>query len=650
MIRRMTEYLSTRPWIATGLAVIGGLVYAWRTWVLAHRLTTMILDESMYVYKGYLFVSGQYAAYQDYGPLTNHMPLSFIIPGFVQTLFGLGMGTARVFSFFVGLVMLTGIWLAVYRLSGKWWAAGVVWIFALNPVWQEVFSQALTQGLVNAFVIWGFVLLIGKERKYWQLALSGGLMALAVMTRINILPMLALAVVYVFWQHGWRKGLAAAVSGLIVGLVVIAFFWPEVLKFLAGWIPEGLLGFVEPFRSPWRQQHVPEGFSYLPISAWWDWPGSDQWSGVKAFYEAINFNLIPFLLVFGTLVFWPKKDRWPARWHSRLSVTLVTIWLLMAGMHIWVALSGRSCRFFCLSGYFTFFNLMALLLIPAALPYWRKRPPKWRGIVGLAALFGTLSGALYAAGLRPTSFARRWYSFMETPIPRISGGKVLWNQRGPLLSLLEAWFNLSYKFLVEELPRILYWPTLVLLILGLTLLLYLWVRKRVRLKISWAWLGFVVFLGIALAGGPFGFYEVGSAVRVCEDDVIASHEQVGAELSKLIEPGSQVYWDLTSNMLLLYLPDVEIFPPQLNTSFNFVDQSAPSESDEIYRFGYWDETLKQTWLDAADYVIISNRKWDDLAEEWNKGEWRRIARLGPYESCRPLDTYVYVMEAVRADD
>ena len=251
MITRWKNFAGQIPWLGYFLAAIGGLVFAWRTWGLAHRLTTMILDESMYIFKGYLFVTGKYAAYQDYGPLTNHMPLAFIVPGFIQKIFGPGMETARVFAFIVGLVMLVGFWFAAYRTGGKWVAALIVWVLVLTPTWQEVFSQGLTQGLVNALVAWGFVFLLGVERETWQLGLSAGLFALGVMTRINLLPIFGVVMIYIFWQHGWRKGLVAAAVGAVVAFGITAFFWPDILKFLTGWIPEGVFGFVDPFRSPW---------------------------------------------------------------------------------------------------------------------------------------------------------------------------------------------------------------------------------------------------------------------------------------------------------------------------------------------------------------------------------------------------------------
>jgi hypothetical protein len=470
------------------------------------------------------------------------------------------------------------------------------------------------------------------------------------MTRINTLPILVLMVVYTFWQHGWRKGLSTAFGGLLVGTVILALFWPGVLKFISTWIPEGWLAFVDPFRSPWSQQHVPPEFSYFPLLDWLGNPDATQWYGVKAFAGAINYNLIPFMVVAATLFFWPRRQSWVSYQHRRLSVTLLITWLVMAGMHIWVALSGRSCHFFCLAGYFTFFNFIALLLLPASYSSWRRYPNGWRNILAIGVLFGFVYQTLLTAGYRQTWLFSKWYKFMHTEIPRFSDGKILWEERGILLSLIEHITKLDYKFLVEVLPQYLYWILLIILVFGIVPLIHRSKWRHVRGPVSAAWLTYVVFLGAAILLGPTPIFTPETNVVSCEDSVIESHEEVGAQLAELIEPGSLVYQDLTSNMLFLYLPEIEIFPPQLNIGFNYVPDSTPSESDEIYRFSYWDYYLKQDWLDQANILLIPNQLSGRWQAEMASEEWELIGEVGPYETCRPEKTVVYVLEKVTPDE
>lgn len=658
MIGRVRDFVKKLPWLPFVLAGLGFLLYLAQTWHLSQLLGVSSLDESMYVYKGFLFASGKYLPYQDYGPSTNHMPLAFMIPGMIQLWFGPGMGTARVFAFLTGALMLAGFWLAVWRLDGglqgRWWAAGMVWLFALNPTWQEIFSQGLSQGIVNVFLAWAFVFLLGRERKAWQLALAAGLAALAVMTRINIAPVLGLMLLFIFWQHGWKKGLWAAGAAAVVGGLVMALFWPGVLKFISGWIPDvltasGPLSFIEPYRSPWSQQHVPNDFSYFPLAAWFGERGALQWNGVAALFESFHANLLPYLAALGALVFWPKRTDWPDRYHARLSLFLLAGWWLMAAMHMRVALSGSSCPFFCLSGYFSFFNLLALLLIPVSLPYWQVRHVAvWRQLLGMAALFGIVGGGLNAAGFRIRKVRGRWLDLLDVEIPRLREGRIIWGDSGPLRGIFEAKLGLDYRTLTDAVPPYLYWALLALLVFGVTALLYRIFRRRIGLKAGYAVFALLVFMGAAVLLSPTNVFYNETPFVKCADSVVASHEVVGAELAAMLPDGATVYWDLTSNMLLLYLPQVEIFPPQLNTEFNFVQDSLPGEQDALVRFGYWDQTSKDDWLAEADYLLVAGERHNNWADVLASDAYKRVGTTSPYELCREKKTMVYVF--YRLDD
>jgi hypothetical protein len=123
--------IKTVPWLADILAAIGGIIYFAQSWTFAHTQVS-ILDEGAYLLKGYLFATGKYWPFQDYGPWTNHMPLSFLIPGWVQVLFGPGLRTGRYFAIALGAVMLIGVWLVSRRFGNRWWSAALIWFLAVN--------------------------------------------------------------------------------------------------------------------------------------------------------------------------------------------------------------------------------------------------------------------------------------------------------------------------------------------------------------------------------------------------------------------------------------------------------------------------------------------------------------------------------------
>jgi hypothetical protein len=86
-IKSLTLQILAIPWIAESIAFLGVVWYAVQSFYYA-QIIVPTLDESSYLYKGYLFAEGIYRPFQDYGPWTNKMPLAFLIPGWAQALLG----------------------------------------------------------------------------------------------------------------------------------------------------------------------------------------------------------------------------------------------------------------------------------------------------------------------------------------------------------------------------------------------------------------------------------------------------------------------------------------------------------------------------------------------------------------------------------
>ncbi|OQY29679.1 MAG: hypothetical protein B6I38_07955, partial [Anaerolineaceae bacterium 4572_5.1] len=165
-------------WLADALAGVGAIIYIVQIWIYAHTQDT-VLDEGLYLLKGYLFATGKYAPYQPYGPQTNKMPLAFLIPGYVQKLFGPGLRTGRYFAITLSILFLLGVWIVARRLGGdshggrasRWSGTAAVFIVALNPANLKLYSLMISEGLVATMIIWILVLTLGKKRPLWQLIL-----------------------------------------------------------------------------------------------------------------------------------------------------------------------------------------------------------------------------------------------------------------------------------------------------------------------------------------------------------------------------------------------------------------------------------------------------------------------------------------------
>jgi hypothetical protein len=87
--------LPRRRGLAAAFALIGAGLYLLHSWASAHGQAS-VLDEGLYLYKGYLFASGRYWPFADNGPWTNHMPLSFFIPGWIQLAQSLSMSGQKI--------------------------------------------------------------------------------------------------------------------------------------------------------------------------------------------------------------------------------------------------------------------------------------------------------------------------------------------------------------------------------------------------------------------------------------------------------------------------------------------------------------------------------------------------------------------------
>ena len=132
------------PWLPSFLTTAGLIAFIVQAFDIA-RTKTSFLDEGLYVYKGWLFATGKYVPFEEYGLWTNHAILSFLIPGYIQKWFGPGLDVARYFMIFLSILTLLGLWIFAKRWGGKWWAAGAFWVMALNPAEIKVYTLALSE-------------------------------------------------------------------------------------------------------------------------------------------------------------------------------------------------------------------------------------------------------------------------------------------------------------------------------------------------------------------------------------------------------------------------------------------------------------------------------------------------------------------------
>jgi len=610
---RLARIASIR-WLAYLAALLGAAVCAWQLWVFAHTQVS-VLDEGAYLLKGYLFASSQYQPFQAYGPWTNHMPLAFLIPGAIQQWFGPGLAVARYFAVALTLFQLLGIWLLARRLGGAWWAAGAVWVMALNPGLLKPYSTAVSQGLIACMLVWSLVFVLGEKRPLWQIGLGAWIAALIGLTRFNLLPFFPFLAAYIFWQHGRKAGVLALLVGGLTLFIGHAIYWPDIMRLYIK-IPKE----ISPFLDRWRL-----GLHATPV---WD-PQTDLASQVLSFFQGLRFQFVAAAGVFIVWLLWSPRRDWRSASDFKAAVFLSALYLALLLTHMWAALVKDYCPF-CFAGYLAFFSVLGLLLLIVSAPSWSRTLPFWRQIlIAMVLLFLT-------AGVGYSTFEETGNWLLEVQVPLVLLGKFGETGAVSIGALVVNKFGLDVQLLRRLMPALAGLGLGFLLLAAGGLLACLLERRASngeptpRFSSGYIALTITLILGMLLSptillGGGYSTYD-------CYGDVIASNRILGEHLRANIPPGSLVYWrGGLSAAPLLYVPDIRIYPPQINDGYSFY---LDGDSDRLLREGRWNRELDQKWLQEADVVLIEDRVYSPKFRDALQATTLQLPLTPPTVTCR----------------
>ena len=574
--------LQTKIWMAKLLSLLAGAVYFIQSIYDAHFLD-VTMDEGTYLMKGHLFVTGVYKPFQLYGPWTNKMPLSYTIPGLAQTVFSPGLRTGRYFAVFLSMLIIFGMWMLTRRLRGHWWAAGIVWVMALNAGNITIYSRALSQGIVACMLVWVLMLILGENRRIWHTTLGALLATLIVFVRQNMAPVPVFVVLFIFWVYGQKHGLYALT---ITGIVFIGFhllYWPQILILWLGYLPDPLKNLVRILLTNGGRkttQYEAYGltiYGFIPK--------------LFVFFEALRMNFAAIIGLLTMWIFWPRRKEWKSDLDYKTSVFLSSLILLLIAMHFWVTFLEGDCLY-CFNGYLAFFMPAALLLIAIAAPRW-KRKSGW-----LPQTLALLIIIISCAGIAFGSYQILDDFLLNLPVPRMQnmhilpGTAVLWTS-------LRNKFGWSYEALQQAVPAAAGLMTGILFV-GSSMVLF---NKRGHTSPGFAMM--IVFLLTGILLSPLKILGGGKFADYCSSDVLVSHEAVGKHVAELIPPGAIIYWQNdVSPLPLLYLPGREIYPPQLNHAYSF---RVGGDPDIMYQNGLWNEALQERWIEEADYLLIAEQ-------------------------------------------
>lgn len=599
------------------LAGLAGIVYFVQSLSLATTQWSVI-DEGNYIYKGWLFVTGQYFPYQDYGLWTNHMPFSFLIFGGAQLLFGPGLRTVRYFMVFVGCLLLLGMWLASRRLAGRWAAAACLWFLALNPFPISDYSVGIAEGLVACILAWMLYFTLGEGRSLKELFTGSVLAAVLVLTRENMVLILPFLFFYVFWQHGKRTGLIFMGIVTCLALAVHAFYWPGIISIWVKWMPKGVRAFFGDLI--YQQANVID----QPTKA-------SLLENLFVFFNSVQANFLAIFAPLAVWLCWPKggfKNRAQFKTVAFLSVVFVVLYLA----HAWASLGKDYCAF-CLVNYVTFFAPVGILLFFAFLPGIKERQP-----IFPAWLAGGLILLLFA-GIGYGNSGEFGAALASINIPRISSS-------GFQPGTVELWralankFNVTFQFTRSLLPFIAGLAVWILIIVVGYIVTRIGKANPALSNPLYALIFVTLFIGLALSP-TIALGGISENAR-CGNDILAQYEKVGAELAQHIPSGTRVYWrGSPSPALLLYLPGIKIYPPQLNGGFSF---KSSSNSDELLRFGFWNRQLDLKWRKEADILLIRTSELAAMNVTFSPTLFDELPTTSPVFLCGSDDTHIRIFK------
>lgn len=582
LFKRWAGRIASLPWAADVLSLAAGLVYLLLAIRYAHFMD-VTMDEGTYLMKGLLYIKGIYTPFQDYGPLTNKMPLSYLIPGAAQAIFEPGLRTGRYFSIFLGLLMVLAIWLAARRLGGRWWAAAAVWALTGSLTNIMYFTIAISQVVTSCLLAWSFALTLGRQRSLWQLLAGGVFCALTVMVRQNMAPVVPLLVLYVFWEHGRRKGLWMMLAVIATLLFFHLLYWPNIMTIWRPYLPVSFRKLMPLLPQAMGAGGQPWARSYNFLTRLFVF-----WEGIRSNFPIFAGALLGWIL-------WPRRKNWSSDERYKAAVILSVIYVILTALHMWVSIGKDECLY-CYAGYLTFFYPAGILLVVVTVQEWMQKP----GVLRVALVF--LLILLFSTGIGYGAYQQLSDALMKIPVPRISNMQL---QGGftDLWRLLANKFGWSFESLQMMIPAAAGFLTG----LGLLLLLgiYAFITRRQTGRLSPGYIGALAFFILGVLLSPGKIMAGWRSANLCSGDVIASHEAVGAHLAGLIPPGSLVYWENDISPLpLLYLPGVRIFPSQLNHWYTFLQGGDP---DALERAGFWNAELASRWKKEADFLLMAER-------------------------------------------
>jgi hypothetical protein len=586
-----------------------------------------IIDEGLFLLKGIYFTNGVYQPYQDFGFWMNKLPFGYLFAGWIQKIFGPGIRTGRITAIILSILMLVGIWLITKRITNNVWLASfTTWIYTLNDSINQIYSHFLSEVLVAFLLVWFLFFILGKNRNLFHYGIGGFLLGLILITRQNMLPLLIITPIYVFWENKKLKPLLLLLLPALSIFVFIHFlYWPNILHMWIPWLPKSLTPFLNSIRFE------VEGIPFYD-------PNPPFLTRLYAFWEGVRIHYIPFTAsLISILLILSKRKNWRILTLNtvfKLTIFLSVTYLFLMVEHFYATIMLNYCVY-CFSVYLSFFpvfGVLSLAVIPNLLLIENK---KSKLNIFLAVLFFLIwfTGIFFGGW-------QKLNGILEIQVPRSFQLPI---QTVELWGIFHNKFGWSYDTLRILLPSIAGFFIGLFMLGSITLFLYILRKRNYQVNFSKFTLTSLLILGIIFLPSPLLGGEI--ELNRC-NNILSSFEASGSKLASIIPENSTVYYagDF-SPIVMLYLPTVKIFPQQYEQDYS---HRIGGESTTLEKYGYWNDKSAKNWIDQSDFLIISEKNFQrlNLKDKIPYTEFELLYQSEPILSCN-AETSLMLFERIK---
>jgi len=321
-------------------------------------------DESKYIFKGYLMLTGKISWYNTPGFLYQHMPGSMLWMGLSQIPFGPSLLAARIQSFITGMAVFWMTSALAYQLGGK--RARLISQALMVSLWALIFryAAALPYSLVALLLLTGSWYLYQGFKNNKLLLVATALFTLTTLVRENFLPTLLIYWIFlglwlVWKQKKWRFYIVQMFLSIGLISIVIALTQPGIFKVLAN--------------LPLIKTVMINQVDKIVLESYWQNYRFTPFLQLQTLSELLRayqplFILITIVVAYFLFKSHKIKTYWQKLYENNQAKALVLLWLMIVfifnfGLHIWSAslLSPRA-----INAYMAYFAPLGIV----AVSYW----------------------------------------------------------------------------------------------------------------------------------------------------------------------------------------------------------------------------------------------------------------------------------------